>query len=50
MLKDLEFSPLQDRRRSSRLIFLYKVIEGMVPAIPLEDYIQPASKQEAGES
>ncbi|KAH3860109.1 hypothetical protein DPMN_023002 [Dreissena polymorpha] len=33
MLKDLELPPLQDRRRSSRLIFLYKVIEGKVPAI-----------------
>ena len=30
---------LQERRRTSRLIFLYKVIEGMVPAINPEEYI-----------
>ena len=45
MLKDLELPPLQDRRRSSRLIFLYKVIEGMVPAIQPDEYIQPAKNK-----
>ena len=34
MLDRLELRPLQERRSSSRLIFLYKVVEGLVPAIP----------------
>ena len=42
MLDHLELRPLQERRSSSRLIFLYKVVEGLVPAIPPEEYFKPA--------
>ena len=44
-LEKLELPPLQDRRRSSRLIFLYKIIEGMVPAINPEEFITFTSKK-----
>jgi hypothetical protein len=40
MLKDLELPPLQDRRRHQRLTFLYKVVEGHVPAINIEHYLK----------
>ena len=41
MLRELDLDPLQDRRRHQRLTFLYKVVEGHVPAINLEHYLQP---------
>ena len=34
MLKDLNLPSLQLRRRNLRLSFLFKVVEGMIPAIP----------------
>ena len=34
MLKNLDLPLLQERRTDMRLIFLYKVVEGLVPAIP----------------
>jgi hypothetical protein len=40
MLKDLEFKPLQERRKHIRLTMFYKVVEGLVPAIALEDYLK----------
>ena len=33
MLQSLELSSLENRRSSNRLIFMYKVVEGLVPAI-----------------
>ena len=41
MLKDLDLSPLSDRRRHLRLILLFKIAEGMVPAIPASSYLTP---------
>ena len=40
MLKDLEFKPLQERRKHIRLTIFYKVVEGLVPAIASEDYLK----------
>lgn len=44
MLDHLELQPLQERRSASRLIFLYKVVEGLVPAIPPEEHFKPAKQ------
>ena len=43
MLKDLDLPTLQQRRKELRLTFLFKIVEGMVPAIPAipkEIYLQ----------
>ena len=34
MLQSLEMSSLENRRSSNMLIFMYKVVEGLVPALP----------------
>ena len=34
--RDLNLPSLQDRRREKRLVFLYKLVEGLIPAIPAE--------------
>jgi hypothetical protein len=39
MLAELELESIQSRRTSQRLIVLYKVFEGLVPAIKPEDYL-----------
>jgi hypothetical protein len=39
MLAELELESLQSRRTSQQLIVLYKVVEGLVPAIKPEDYL-----------
>ncbi len=41
MLETLELAPLHERRRLQRLTLLYKVVEGNVPAILIEDYLTP---------
>ena len=41
MLKDLNLPSLQDRWREKRLIFLYKIVEGLIPAIPAESFLTP---------
>ena len=45
MLKHLELPSLQDRRRDSRL--MYKVVEGHVPPINKDHYIQPQRQRRA---
>ena len=40
ILKDLEFKPLQERRKYIRLTMFYIVVEGLVPAIAPEDYLK----------
>ena len=40
MLKKLELPSLQERRRHQRLTFLYKVVEGHVPANNIEHYLK----------
>ena len=37
MLKELELSTLQQRRKEDRLCLLYKISRGLVPAIPKTD-------------
>ena len=39
MLADLDLQILQERRKELRLTFLFKVVEGLVPAIPSPDYL-----------
>lgn len=41
MLKDLGLESLKERRTINRLVFFYKVVEGLVPPIPPEEYLQP---------
>ena len=41
MLKDLELPLLQERRKQLRLTFMFKVIEGLMPAIPSSAYFEP---------
>ncbi len=45
MLQDLELLPLQERRKNIRLQLLYKIINGLVPAIPPEDYLKPVQNK-----
>ena len=39
MLKDLDLPTLLDRRTNAKLVFLYKVVEGLVPAIDPDTFI-----------
>ena len=41
MLETLELSSLKQRRSFNRLVFMYKVVEGLVPAIPVDDFLKP---------
>ena len=41
MLKELNIPTLQSRRKDDRLIFLYMISEGLIPAIPQEHYLNP---------
>ena len=47
MLSDLKLPPLQLRRQQLRLSFFYKVVEGLVPAMPPAQFLSPvrASKR-----
>ena len=45
MLKDLNLSSLQDRRREKRLVFLYKIAAGLIPAIPAEPLLIPVRNE-----
>ena len=45
LLDDLKLTSLQERRTTTRLIFLYKVAEGLVPALPPSEYLQPAKRK-----
>ena len=40
MLKELQLPSLQDRRKSIRLALFYKVVEGLVPALPSENFLK----------
>ena len=42
MLKNLDLPVLQQRRKELRLTFLFKIVEGLVPAIPKKDYVTVA--------
>ena len=41
MLRDLELPSLQQRREFNKLVFLFKIAGGLVPAINSEDYLKP---------
>ena len=41
MLETLEPASLEQRRSFNRLVFMYKVVEGLVPAIPVDDFLKP---------
>ena len=41
MLQDLKLQPLQQRRLESRLVMLYKIVRGMVPAINADEVFIP---------
>ena len=40
MRKELELETLEERRTSLRLVLMYKVVEGLVPALPSEHFIR----------
>ena len=42
MLHNLELPPLQDRRKELRLVLLYKIAGGLLPAIPPDPYLTPS--------
>ena len=42
MREDLELETLEDRRLSLRLIIMYKVVEGLVPALPTDNFVKLA--------
>ena len=48
MLCKLDLPTLQDRCKQQRLSFFYKVVEGLVPAMPVEQFLKflPASKRQ----
>jgi hypothetical protein len=39
MKRQLELETLEERRHSLHLILLYKVVEGLVPALPTVDFV-----------
>jgi hypothetical protein len=41
MLADLQLRSLQERRRRLRLAFFGRVVEGLVPALPVDQFLQP---------
>ena len=41
MLQNLDLTTLQERRKHLRLTLLYKVVEGLVPAIPSSEHLMP---------
>ena len=45
MREDLELETLEDRRLSLRLILMYKVVEGLVPALPTDNFVKLARRK-----
>ena len=45
MLQDLNLRPLHERRKQ-RLTLLYKIIEGLIPALPSEKFMIKAENNE----
>ena len=41
MLQDLKLQPLQQRRLESRLVMMYKIVRGMVPAVNADEVFIP---------
>ena len=40
LLNKLDFQTLQERRRQLRLVYFYKIVEGLVPAIPCDKFLE----------
>ena len=47
MLQNFNIPPLQQRRKELRLIFLFKVAEGSIPAIPPQHYYEEQEKHQS---
>ena len=45
MLQSLALSSLENRCSSNRLIFMYKVVEGLVLAIPQNEFLKAAKQK-----
>jgi len=45
MRKNLELDTLEERRTSLRLILMYKVVEGLVPALPPTSFVKNAKQK-----
>ena len=45
MLETLELETLERMRRSCRLVFLFKVVEGLVTAINSEEFLKPQKQK-----
>ena len=45
MLQSLELSSLENRRSSNRSIFMFKIVEGLVPAIPPSKFLKPVKEK-----
>jgi hypothetical protein len=43
-----ELQEPKERRTSQKLIFVYKVVEGLVPAIESDDYLKKARPKRSG--
>ena len=41
MLENLKLPSLQERRKQLRLLMMYKVVEGLVPALPPSQFLAP---------
>jgi hypothetical protein len=39
MRNEIELETLEERRQSLRLILMYKVVEGLVPALPTDAFV-----------
>jgi len=46
MKKELELDTLEERRTSLRLILIYKVVEGLVPALPPTSFVKNAKQRD----
>ena len=44
MLQELQLTSLQERRKQQRLTLLYKIAEGMIPALPSDSFLKPADR------
>jgi hypothetical protein len=42
MREDLELETLEERQLNLRLILMYKVVEGLVPALPTDNFVKLA--------
>ena len=41
MLREHNIPSLQSRRKDQRLTYMYRVVEGLVPAVPAQEYLTP---------